>query len=293
MRVSFKGFSDATHASIFLIGACMFVACGAPTELERSALYLESADFRQDELAGSLVVHDNGYSQLRLENYGAWSELPEWNPPARPLTVEDIGAFAARSDTLTEGLKPVFDRDSFELTHDSLMDLGRRAFERFPLGVDNLLGGMTHSAESAAAIGLWTDDRGHLGGVVRLRVAGGASEAFAPTCATCHGRTQDGTLIHGASNPDIDFGAISPTGQPLPSRWGQGRVDVTPDGAVNPVAITDLRPIRFQRRLHRAATVRNDLIALAIRIETLFITSYDQRLRPPREVSLALAYYLW
>ena len=51
--------------------------------------------------------------------------------------------------------------------------------------------------------------------------------------------------------------------------------------------------MRFQHHLHRTATVRNDLIALAVRIETLIITSSGQSVRPPRAVALGLAVYLW
>jgi hypothetical protein len=38
--------------------------------------------------------------------------------------------------------------------------------------------------------------------------------------------------------------------------------------------------------------VRNDPIALAIRIETLLVTSHGASIRPPREVTLALATFL-
>ncbi len=129
-----------------------------------------------------------------------------------------------------------------------------------------------------------------MGGLVRVGL--GDAEGFAPTCSTCHARAEDGALVLGAANVDFDYGAIH-EGRVVPSRWGAGRLDVTADGQDNPVTIGDLRGIRYQRRLHRAATVRNGFIPLAIRTETLMITSYDQRLRPPREVALALAYYLW
>jgi mono/diheme cytochrome c family protein len=74
--------------------------------------------------------------------------------------------------------------------------------------------------------------------------------------------------------------------------WGRGRVDVTADGIDNPVSITDLRPVRHQRNLHHAATLRNDPLALAVRIETLTVTSHAELVRPPRKVAAALAVYL-
>jgi len=75
--------------------------------------------------------------------------------------------------------------------------------------------------------------------------------------------------------------------------WGPGRVDVTTgDGSV-PERMADLRPIRWASHLHYDATVRQqDVVTLAIRIETLIITSKKQALRPPRIIALALAVYL-
>ena len=271
----------------------LLCACGEVYS-ESEELYLHSESFREDQLTESLVEPRNGYSALRLRSYPAWSRLPEWNPPVRPLTTDDIGAFREDAGATTEGLAPVFDRSTFELTHEGLMALGEEAFRSFPMGVDDALGEMTGDEGRARAIGLWFHaERGEaerVGGMMRVRV--GDAEAFAPTCSTCHARVEGGALQLGAANVDYDYGAIQ-EGRVVPSRWGAGRVDVTADGQDNPVTIGDLRGIRFQRRLHRAATVRNGLVPLALRIETLIITSYGRRLRPPREVSLALAYYLW
>lgn len=262
------------------------------SSLDDAALFVQSSEYRQDTLRESLVDPNNGYSELRLENYHAWSDLPEWNPVARPLLEEDIGAFIRDENRVsTEGLR-FFERDGFEPSHEAWMALGRRAFEDYPMGVDARLGAATHYADTAAAIGLWLDDRGRLGGVARVRVTE-EREAFAPTCATCHARVEGGVLLHGAANVHYDYSAIGAGGTLVETRWGAGRVDVTSDDSDNPVAISDLRPIHLHRRLHRAASVRNSLPALAVRIETLLITSYDGRLRPPREVAYALAYYLW
>lgn len=271
------------------ISLCL--ACTSST-LDDAGLYLQSGAYRMDTLRESLVDPSNGYSALRLENYDEWSELREWNPISRPLMQEDLGAFAGDENRVTTGDTRFFDRDSFQPSHEAWIELGRRAFEDFPMGIDARLGATTHSADTAEGVGLWTDDRGRLGGLARVQISS-EREAFAPTCATCHARVEDGVLLHGASNVDYDYGAIGMGGAIVPSRWGAGRVDVTGDGSANPVAISDLRPIRLHRRLHRAASVRNSLPALAVRIETLLITSYDEQVRPPREIAYALAYYLW
>ena len=271
--------------------SCALTGC-ADSNLDDASLFLQSGEYRQDTLRESLVEPDNGYSALRLASYDEWSELPEWNPVSRPLLEEDIGAFEGDEGRVTTEGDAFFQRDGFEPSHEAWLALGRRAFEDYPMGVDVRLGSATHHIETAEGIGLWVDDRGRVGGIARVRL-NAEREAFAPTCATCHARVEGGTLLHGAANVDYDYSAIGAGGSLVQSRWGAGRVDVTGDSSDNPVAISDLRPIHLHRRLHRAASVRNSLPALAVRIETLLITSYDERRRPPREVVYALAYYLW
>lgn len=78
-----------------------------------------------------------------------------------------------------------------------------------------------------------------------------------------------------------------------PNPWGPGRADVTNDRLMNPTVYGDLRPISMQSHLHRAGTVINHPLSLAIRIETLLITSFRQHARPPRWLCWALALYLW
>jgi hypothetical protein len=67
----------------------------------------------------------------------------------------------------------------------------------------------------------------------------------------------------------------------------------TVDGHL-PAKLPDLRPVRWLTHLHYEADVAQQSIAsLAVRLETLLITSHGQDLRPPREVALALATYVW
>lgn len=55
-----------------------------------------------------------------------------------------------------------------------------------------------------------------------------------------------------------------------------------------------MRPARFLTYLQQDATVRQlSLASLAIRIETLILTSHDADVRPPREVALGLAVAVW
>jgi hypothetical protein len=75
--------------------------------------------------------------------------------------------------------------------------------------------------------------------------------------------------------------------------WGPGRVDVSTAAGVEPARIPDLRPVRWLTHLQQDGTVRApDMETLAIRIETLLVTSSQAVLRPPRVVALALAAYV-
>lgn len=144
---------------------------------------------------------------------------------------------------------------------------------------------------------------------MRVRYADGSS-AVALTCATCHSRTRasDGHVEMGAANHALDLGALmldAPLGRRAPAahldaldpplaHWGPGRIDVTTREGNEPALIPDLRAVRFQRHLqHSGAVMQRDVTSLAVRIETLIITAHDEGVRPPREVALGLALYLW
>lgn len=117
------------------------------------------------------------------------------------------------------------------------------------------------------------------------------------TCATCH--TQ-GDVV-GAPNVDLDLGAAIVEKNPnapaearaIALSWGKGRVDVSSMHGTEPAKIPDLRPVRFLSYLqHSGAVKQNDVVSLALRIETLIITSREERARPPFALALALATYV-
>jgi hypothetical protein len=97
----------------------------------------------------------------------------------------------------------------------------------------------------------------------------------------------------------IDYHAR--TGEPVDgdllarmATWGPGRADVTEDDE-DPVAIPDLWGLAAQSALNQAGTIRQregSPVALALRQETQFLHANHQRVRPPRELALALAYFL-
>lgn len=233
---------------------------------------------------------NNDYSRLRLERYteGDWGSLPEWNPPALRIEIGDtrpppdvFGSSFARLDI-----------ESVPWDEQALVDLGRRAFFDYPAQLTTYLHAAFGDTERASRYGLWTDGS-FIGGALWTELPVGGTES-AVACAACHAALENGSVVGGINNADLDVSAmIAGESGGSTSDWGPGRVDVTPDGIDNAVAIADLRAVRHQVALQRAATVRNGLIPLTIRIETLIITALEEAYRPPRKLAFALALYLW
>lgn len=280
-----------------LAGAAVLVgACSGPspmdkteTDVDRGRRYDESDTFRRDALVASLVNPENGYSRLRLERYepGQWESLPIWDPGVRIVSEADVG-----------GARPAagfaaLEIDAVPWEEAPLVELGRRAFFEYPVQLMPFAAAGLTGPEAPAHYGLWSAD-GQVGGLVWTALPGDAV-ALSVTCSTCHATTRDERLVVGKNNADIDIGLLASDfhGDAPNISWGPGRLDVTSDGTDNPVAIPDLRPVRYQEHLQRAATVKNDLIALSIRTETLIITALGETVRPPRKLAFALALFLW
>lgn len=236
-----------------------------PSTFELGRAYVADPAVGRAALEEAIVDSTNGYSALRLARYrpDVWGALPEAQP---------------RVARVVPGEPP---RDWLELPTEvpanleAWRALGKAAFSTWPVKVDFALLAAIDDPETAVIAGLYVDESGALPLVwVDL---GGAAPAY--TCATCH---RDGAAA-------FDERALH-TGHPSRSA---GRLDVTADGLDNPTTITDLRPIRRQTHLHRAATLKNGLLSLAVRIETLLITSAAEQQRPPRTIAFALAWYLW
>jgi mono/diheme cytochrome c family protein len=282
------------------------LACSpARTQAEQAQFrgYLRDPAFRRAALVDSLVSRDNEYARLRLARYATgdardWDSLPVWNPPVEAVRSGDLGSGRAPAD---RGRRVVPDPDQDRVTDlAALRALGEEAFFTYPAQLAPLV-----SVDAAAVerYGLWVDrDRG-VSGLVWTEMPGG-QRRIELTCASCHADVIGGRLVVGAPNGRIDIGRMAAeagarSGTPPAisahlRAWGPGRVDVTTGDASVPERMADLRPIRWASHLHYDATLRQQsVIALAIRIETLIITSKDQALRPPRRVALAMAVFLW
>ncbi len=262
--------------------------CHAPStgddDLVRSGqVWAESSSIRRATLLDSFVDSTNGYSQLRIEKYteSEWGSLPLWNPPTQPVSPQQV------SPTQVDGMP--LDYESVPWEREALEALGRQAFFSYPV---QLAPALLVAIDKPEEHGLPVID-GQFASIVWAQSPGGVMPAF--TCASCHAdHTADGP-VPGRTNHHFDYGAMLDAYFGTPSisgTWGPGRVDVTGDGMDNPTYITDLRPVAFQNRIHRAGTLYNSPTALAARLETLLITSLSQAARPPRKIIFAMAVYL-
>jgi len=290
--------TSSTFASFALVAA-MAGCGGAPSDrLEQPSTdlaaamraYVEDPGVGRRALERSLVRRDNAYARLRLAAYddAHWGRLPEYDAPTAPILIGNGGGPAAAPPPGDPSWATI-DSRSTGWGLEELRALGERAFFRYPLQPSDTMPGALATKDHA---GVWQQD-GRFGAVWVTLPRGLVRAAF--TCATCHASMSGERLVPGRNNADLDAARIYDNGSgstaALPG-WGRGLVDVTPDGVDNPVAITDLRPIRHQQHLHHAATLLNDPVALAVRIETLMITSHGQANRPPRKVAAALAVYV-
>jgi cytochrome c553 len=296
--------NGARARRVLFAATLLLAACGAPSAAPgEDRAYLQDASYRRAELAASLVNPANGYSQLRTQHYssgapGDWDRLPEWNPSAEPIAVGELDAPGGASLLVSAQASALALPD--ESADDAaLLALGKAAFERYPVQLTPYFDVALASARAAESYGLWLDAARGVGGLVRVRSADGSS-ALGLTCSTCHAASGADGIEPGLPNAELnlgaallDAGAIDPTTSAAIALWGPGRLDVTTTAGTEPARIPDLRPVRWLTHLHQDATLSvRDTTTLAIRIETLIITSSGQVTRPPRIVAWALALYV-
>jgi len=292
-------------ALVALVAGCDGGAAAPDPTGAAEVSYLRDGASRRRALVDSLVNPANGYSSLRLARYATgdaddWERLDVWNPRVAPVTAASLDA-AAAPPALPDDARAldVPDEASWTPTSEpSLVALGEEAFFRYPA---QLAPAALAPLDRAAAerYGLWLDDARGVGGVVVAETAAGP--ALALTCASCHADVIGGRLVAGVPSARVNLGLMladsAADADALSANllaWGGGRNDVTTSDASLHERVSDLRPVRFVSHLQYDATVRQlDLVSLAIRVETLIITSHGQATRPPRLVALALARYIW
>lgn len=302
-----------------IVAAAVALACSSPNSSSGcdphiladglcgdATRYLNDASFRRSELIASLVNPKNGYSSLRLANYGTdapgnWDALPEWNPRVARVEDAELDAGVDANAPLSVSARAlVVTPDATRGSVAALVALGERAFFAYPV---QLLGSAAYALASRARAthyGFWQSTNDGAGGIIRAEMADG-SAAFAMTCATCHARQDGENIAMGLPNSALDLGALLGDASEAPSAfataartWGPGRLDVSSTTGTEPVKFPDLRAVRDEPYLQADATVeQNDLVTLAVRVETLIITSQNDVVRPPREIALGLAAYVW
>lgn len=274
-----------------------------PSVVERAARrFVDDAAERRRALEDSLLFTDNTYATERLQNYArqpGWDDLPVFDPEvarvrldgAGALIAEDFATWSGRLDDRSASERPANGRpEANAMTADDWVAAGRAAFYTYPAQRFTELEGIARVGQVTEqrwldAFGVWRDAERRLS-VAAVRYADG-STGLAYTCASCHAQVDEHGEVREGAPSVIDVSVFSSV------KWGPGKVDVTADQTVNPVAIADLRATRVQRRMHHSGNVANSLMALAVRVETLLITNNHNAVRPPREVAFALAVYIW
>jgi mono/diheme cytochrome c family protein len=299
-----------TGAAATLVALTLGVGCREIRELDERTRYLEDVDYRRAVLERDLTATENDYARQRLDLYGlageGWELLPEADLPSRPLTVEETGAGepAWASDAALTTLLP----DELPTSEDAWVELGRRVFFEYPLRAEPVLEEVAQQPGGLASVGFESEEGGFVG--VRVFRGSDGEPRLGPTCAQCHASRDERGVITGVrANKRMNVGAakllaLGLVPEELPSeidsteiadlaKLGPGRTDVLNDGTFNPFAIPDFGGIADLPYLQHNANWHNTSVTtLAIRCETLFITSSSQTTRIPRALTWALATYL-
>ena len=281
--------------------------------------YRDHAGYRRAILMRDLVAGDNRYGEERRAFYGipdaAWDALPERDWLSRPATRRDVDDIQAQRPLVFDDVTRLVPAET-PVDDAAWIALGRRVFFEFPLHASPIYEAVakldrlddvgfiaepatTPERESYIGLRAFVDDDDPTE-TVRL----------GPTCAQCHASRDEAGVVTGQrANRAMDIGrarilaaGLEPGNLPpeLDStrtadfdRLGPGRADVLGDGVFNPYAFPYFGALRDLPFLHHNANWTNTQVAtLAVRCETLFITSGLSTSRPPRVLTWALAKYI-
>lgn len=271
--------------------------------------YLNDPGYRRAILERDLLRTDNDYAQQRLDFYAradGWDALPFRDPATRPLTVSDLEAFEAGQVPPIGDAAPLVPA-AVPQSDEAWVELGRRVFAGYPLRADGTFRALVGLPGAVWETGFLQQGEDVVGLAVFESESG---LAVGPTCAQCHGTPEANGRISGRlSNRAMDIGAarllvlgydpgdlppeLESTALDDLDRLGPGRMDVQPDGVFNPFAVADFGGLADLPYLHHNANWhQRGLATLAVRCETLFTTSNNQRSRIPLVLAWAMASYI-
>lgn len=267
--------------------------------VEAADAYIRDPAVRRAALEASAAVADTPYGELRMAHYalgGAGIEDGEsaeddWDYlPLRPNRLVRRLRVAETSDEAAPAPFPaalIFEEGNTLSDLDDYLAAGQLAFELCPLDVDPRFARLRRGADVARSYGFHVTDEGEVRGAVEVRADDG-NWVVALSCAACHSSADEGgTYRPGLSNADFQYAEL--LGAPV---FPTGTMDVTPDEIWNAVRPPDLRPLRYQARLHHAGNLGNGRVARMVRIETLITSRLNFNTRPDRRVVASMALYL-
>ena len=317
-------------ASLVLFGIASIAvpACGMEPEPDDDPLdlrddayaYLTNPAYRRAILERDLVSTEPVYAQVRLSNYAVtssagepegWDALPVIDWPTAALTLELADELATTQTVAAVDWQPPLSGTMSDGAPESLpssraewVALGERVFFEYPMAVAPSAGRALRAGIDLRDYGLLVHDGAYVG--LRLLQAEGRT-LVGVTCASCHASIgSDGRPSGVRANRDYDMGrlvfdfgivgeqlAVDTTTVEHLAQLGPGRSDVQQDGEFNPYAYPDFGGIVDMPYLHHTANWHHRGVAtLAIRIETVFVSTVGVGSRPPRVLAWALAEYL-
>ncbi|MCO4771841.1 MAG: hypothetical protein KDA24_17550 [Deltaproteobacteria bacterium] len=302
------------RAPLLLLALLCCLGCPSEPALDLSddvREYIERARYRRGILQRDLTTVENAYAQERLAQYGlgdeGWDLLPAVDFPSRPLMDTDRESLAG-SDALERGSLTTLVPNELPTSDEEWIALGRRVFFEYPLRADSTYRALARLEDGLEDTG-WLRDADDSWVGLRVFEDDQGALQVGNTCAQCHA-SYDGTDEPGLdgvlANREMNIGAarllvmgLVPGDLPPEQdstalgdldRLGPGRGDVLADGSFNPFAFPDFGGLGDMPYLHHNANwVQRGVATLAVRCETLFITSAARQTRIPRVLSWALA----
>jgi hypothetical protein len=218
--------------------------------------------------------------------------------PRSPMGPRVARASAKNRALFAAGEDPIVTRAAWPASppgdHAALVSLGGEAFSLFPAGVDATWELRIGDDRALARAGVTIDTDGDAVGLLFVELDGQWRTAY--SCMLCHSRReQDGALRIGPANAELRYGDLLADAYPdhpdatAWRAWGAGRVDVTPDGKMEPLRIPDLIGLNSVTYLQQSgAFAMVSARSLAQRIEAVLRRSpVDTALANGMSVALA------